>query len=199
MKSSLIHSNSTEKSNKKRKIAWLANKHFQECPKQERHLEMGQSKIKRQMTFPLQTPASRSFSVLKKREDLNFVKNETKSIEPQKLPKISSRSPEPFSPKQIQISLSTDSFESDFQKLELLTSKNDFARHNLLSIQQQIMELGVTQIIKERFPGIKEDQSYLKIEENIPHSIYDNKGIHFISPKKELFPVRRAFKLPPIC
>mmetsp|Transcript_19897 Transcript_19897/g.19916 ORF Transcript_19897/g.19916 Transcript_19897/m.19916 type:complete len:154 (-) Transcript_19897:3-464(-) len=146
-------------------------------------------------------PSLRSISVLKPREEQLSLRNETKSVEPPKLPSINSRSPEPFTPKHNKTLFSTaSSFDSDFQKLELLVNRNNSARHNLLTVQQQIMELGVKQIMKEKFQSIEEDpENYVKIEENLPHHGHENRGIHFVGARKEQFPVRRAFKLPPIC
>lgn len=198
MKSTLANINSIYKPKRKKKSLLRVNKKDPEIIKPDSHLDVSISKLKASQ-IPTD-PSLRSLSVLKNREEMIHMRNESRSVEPPWLPTIKSRSPEPFSPRQNKTLFSTaSSFDSDIQKLEILVNRNNSARNNLLTVQQQIMELGIKQIMNQKFQSIDEKLENCIIDEEEPNFLQNPKRIRFVSNKKDLFQVKRTVKLPPIC
>ncbi|CAG9334604.1 unnamed protein product [Blepharisma stoltei] len=145
-----------------------------------------------QTRFP-SVSSHRSLSILKPRE--NLLRKDSKSVEPPDYSCSKTRSPEPFSPDQN--SICTSALDLDYQRLEYLVNKNNSARKNLLTVQQQIINLNAKHKMRDKFHLIQET------DENINHNDIKKPNLTMkidlaFQYKSSVLSTRQRLKLPPI-
>lgn len=142
--------------------------------------------------------SNRSLSVLKPRE--KYSRLDSRSVEPPDYSYAKTRSPEPFSPLHSINQNSSINADIDYQRLEYLVNKNNSARKNLLSVQQQIINLNTNQKLRHKkqiLPEIDENINYEDINKPNLTSKLDLK-IQYIRSKRNILSSRLLFKLPPL-
>lgn len=142
----------------------------------------------------------RSISVNRRKEKHQYLRNNTRSTEPYLLPSIKSTTPDMRTPTKSVLKLSTLdlTFEEDIRRLDTLISRNQTARNDLLSVQKQIIDLGVKQLIKNRrFLSMHQGIEYISLEQ-IDESLKEASTIDYydLDTRKTIF---RRTKLPPLC
>ncbi|CAG9324643.1 unnamed protein product [Blepharisma stoltei] len=170
--------------------------------KKENPSNLSMSRLSVKISLSPNDSFQRSHSVFKGRDDMQAIRFETKSVEPLILPPIREKSLEPISKKADNSLLSASpTYDEGFQRLEFLVNRNHSARNNLLSVQQRIMDLGVSNLIKSKkfqstHQGI-ENLSFEEIDESLKERGLSN-ILKTISEEKDIFPSKYGLKLPPL-